>query len=172
MGINSQQIAKNFAFPVRKSTPAVLTNLSYKQHLKKFVEIFSSLFLSPAHHQFEAQDCPGWRSVALSQNPAWCTNECHLLHRGVLCTVHRTHPWFFCSEVFTPAPAKTHPERYRSTLRKCISENCYCDISQVHNSAARERLFAKANLWIYITRDRKLESFVLVCESKSWVSFH
>ena len=52
----SFKIAKKFAFPVRKSTPVVLTSLSYKQHLKKFVEMFSSLFLSPAHHQYEDQD--------------------------------------------------------------------------------------------------------------------
>ena len=155
---------------MRKSTPAVLTNLSYEQHLKKFVEISPSLFLSPAHHQYEDQGCPSWRSFALSQNPAWCTNECHLLHRSVQCTVHAHY--FFCSEFLTPAPAKTHPERYRSTFWKWMSEKYYCDISPVHNSAAHVRLFAKANLWIYITRVRKLESFVLVCESKSWVSFH
>ena len=45
MGVYSQQNSQNFAFPMRKSTPAVLTNLSYEQHLKKFVEISPSLFL-------------------------------------------------------------------------------------------------------------------------------
>ena len=50
-----------FCIPYAKSTPAVLTNLSYEQHLKKFVEISPSLFLSPAHHQYEDQYASGLR---------------------------------------------------------------------------------------------------------------
>ena len=162
------EIAKNFAFPMRKKywlISAISRSLS-----NYFLPCFYLLLTINIRIRVAQAD----EALPFNRIPhdAPTSAICYIAVCTAQYTVCTTHPWFFCSEVLTPGLARTHPERCRSTLRKWMPEKYHCDISLVHNSAARVRLFAKANLWIYITRVRKLESFVLVCERKSWVSFH